>query len=448
MAMDEINTASAPPSELNERVGPLLECAPLATITLEGTDLVVSEVNAMFCALLRKPRVELVGRHFADLVPEGAACVSLLRGVYKAGVAAESPEPDRVGSEASIWVHALWPTLDADRHPVRVIIQLMESAAFHRDVTAMNEALLVSGLRQHELREEAEGANAKLTAEVETRLRVEIELRAAKSKLLVHAEALEQAVAARTAELRAAVGDLEAFSYSLAHDLRAPVRAIRSFTLLTLEMDRAEVGPAAAELLQRVVKASIRMDSLIQDVLSLSLVIRRPIVVLPVDVDALVRALVNERPELSSPGAVVRIDGPLLPMLGHEATLSQCLTNLLGNAVKFVERGVVPEVRVWTEEVATPRSSETALSGDNAGRLPARPTWVRLWVEDHGIGIDLKAQASIFEIFQRLHTTLAYEGTGIGLAIVRKAIERMGGRVGVESEVGKGSRFWLELPRG
>jgi signal transduction histidine kinase len=243
---------------------------------------------------------------------------------------------------------------------------------------------------------------------------------------------LEQLVTERTAQLQASVGELEAFAYSLAHDLRAPVRAIHGFTQMVLDLPREQVGPDAVELLNRVVTAAVRMDSLIQDVLALTNVVRRPVTLSPVNVDVLVRALVQERPELCPPRAVIRIESPLLPVLGHEALLSQCLTNLLINAVKFVEPGVVPQVRVWTE-------------GPDGSATTTTP-FVRIWVEDQGIGIAPEAQARIFEIFQRLHSTAHYDGSGIGLAIVRKAAERMGGRAGVGSVVGKGSRFWLDLP--
>jgi signal transduction histidine kinase len=114
-------------------------------------------------------------------------------------------------------------------------------------------------------------------------------------------------------------------------------------------------------------------------------------------------------------------------VLGHEAFLTQCISNLLSNAVKFVAPGVKPKVVVCTK----PFGEE-----------------VRLWVEDNGIGIPVENQKQIFGIFQRLHGHTAYPGTGIGLAIVQKAVERMGGRVGVESALGKGSKFWLQLKRG
>jgi len=110
--------------------------------------------------------------------------------------------------------------------------------------------------------------------------------------------------------------------------------------------------------------------------------------------------------------------------MGSEALLTQCFANLLGNAVKFVADGVKPQVRVWAE--------------------PCNE-FIRVWIEDNGIGIPLHAQPRLFRMFQRL--TANYEGTGIGLAIVRKVVERMGGRVGAESAPGKGSRFWVELRR-
>jgi signal transduction histidine kinase len=112
-------------------------------------------------------------------------------------------------------------------------------------------------------------------------------------------------------------------------------------------------------------------------------------------------------------------------VLGHEAALTQCISNLLANAVKFVPAGTEPRIRVWT--------------GSQNGS-------VRIWFEDNGIGIAPENHCRIFNIFERVHSDSEFEGTGIGLSIVKKAIERMGGDVGVESEPGRGSRFWIALP--
>ncbi len=246
----------------------------------------------------------------------------------------------------------------------------------------------------------------------------------AQAELREHAEKLEQTVAERTAELREANAELEAFCYSLSHDMRGPLRAIRSFTEFVIEDCRSGLSSTAKDYLEKVSGAARRLDRLIQDVLALSRVSRSRMDLGPVDVERLVRDIVHERPELQEPAAAVTVAGPLPKVKGHEALLTQIVTNLLGNAVKFVKRGEKPHVRVRGEVV-----------GDK----------VRLWVEDRGIGIEKHALERIFALFGRNERAAEYEGTGIGLAIVRKAAERMGGRVGVESEPGKGSRFWVEL---
>ncbi len=250
-------------------------------------------------------------------------------------------------------------------------------------------------------------------------------------------EELEQAVAERTAALRATIAELEGVSYSLSHDMRAPLRTIRSFTEIVLEQARENLAPQKQELLQKVINSAARLDRLIQDVLTYSRVARETISLQPINVEQLLRQIIDERPELQPPKARIEIQGPLPPVRGHEAYLTQCITNLLDNAVKFVAPGAQPQVRIWSEPV-TERPPPNG---------PPPPRSVRLWFEDKGIGIPVEAQERIFEIFQRVHHDSKYPGTGIGLAIVRKAAERMGGAAGVKSELGRGSRFWLQLPR-
>jgi PAS domain S-box-containing protein len=250
-------------------------------------------------------------------------------------------------------------------------------------------------------------------------------LRAAQQKLRDHARELEVKVRERTAKLQETVAELESFSYSLSHDMRAPIRAIHSFTEIVLA-DYGHKIPEAVPYLQKVINAAGRMDRLIQDVLAFARVSRTEVTLAPVNVDKLVREVIQERPELQPPHANVAIKGTLPTVMGHDASLTQCLTNLLHNAVKFVSPGVVPQVEVFAE--------------NTGGR-------VRLCVRDNGIGIDQRGRERLFAIFQRLTTSQIYQGTGVGLAIVRKAAERMHGTVGVESTPGQGSTFWVELPQ-
>jgi signal transduction histidine kinase len=414
------------------RLAPVIDRSPLPMVEVEGREHIVRFVNSPFCTLVGKSRDELLGQPFGNIVCNGPKCTELLDRVLETGQGHTHVEPDESDATPAYWLYAMWPALDEKQQLERVVIQLTKATQFRQNVADLNEQLLLGGLRQHELLEAAENSNIQLQAQIVERERVEAALIKAQAELRANADNLEQTVAERTTQLQASIGELEAFAYSLAHDLRAPVRAIRGFSQLALEMPRDQVSASAAAILDRVVIAAARMDSLIQDVLALTNVIRRPVTPSHVNVDALVRALVQERPELSPPRATITIESPLQSVVAHEALLSQCLTNLLSNAVKFVEPGTIPQVRVRTEDSRADR---------------AEHPFVRIWVEDDGIGIPTEAQDRIFEIFQRLHSATRFEGSGIGLAIVRKAVERMGGRVGVESAPNQGSRFWLELPK-
>jgi signal transduction histidine kinase len=136
-------------------------------------------------------------------------------------------------------------------------------------------------------------------------------------------------------------------------------------------------------------------------------------------------ALAHLEAPLRGADAFVEREEPFFQVVGHHSTLVHVVGNLLSNAIKFVAPGVRPQVQV---------------------RMELRDDWARLWVQDNGIGIPLEYQGRIFRVFERLHAVDAYPGTGVGLAIVRKGVERMGGRTGVDSEQGKGSHFWVDLP--
>ncbi len=230
---------------------------------------------------------------------------------------------------------------------------------------------------------------------------------------------LETRVAERTA-------DLEAFTYSAAHDLRAPLRGMHGMARLLLDDYGEALGANGRHYAQRIVKASERLDNLISDLLAYARVSRETTKGLRIELASAVEAASAQLSESDS-DATIEVTTALPAVVGHPTVLVQVLTNLFSNAVKFVAPGVSPKITICAETM--------------------QPTGVtRLWVEDNGIGIPAEYQERIFGIFERLHGSETYPGTGIGLAIVRKGIERMGGRVGVESNIGMGSRFWIELP--
>jgi PAS domain S-box-containing protein len=259
--------------------------------------------------------------------------------------------------------------------------------------------------------------------DVTERKKAEEELHAAHEQLADRAIHLDNLVQQRTATLRDTVGELEAFSYSIAHDMRAPLRAIQGFAQILTEEYGAKIDATGQSYLRRMSTSANRMDRLITDVLNYSRVVRFELPVEPIDLDALLRGILESYPSFHARDGEISIEGKLPTAVGNEAALTQVFSNLIGNALKFVATGTRPHLRIRAEK-----------SGDR----------VRVFFRDNGIGIGRDYHEKIFGIFQRIDKS--YEGTGIGLAIAKKATERMSGSIGLESEPGKGSTFWIELP--
>ncbi|HEX5042856.1 MAG TPA: ATP-binding protein [Candidatus Polarisedimenticolaceae bacterium] len=225
-------------------------------------------------------------------------------------------------------------------------------------------------------------------------------------------------------QLRRSNAELERFAYVASHDLQEPLRAVLSYTQLLSLRFQNQLGSDGDEFLGYIAAGADRMHRLINDLLSFSRVDAAPSTVAPVDIGTVVRSVLRDlRPTLEELGAEVTV-GPLPVLAGNETQLTQVFLNLVGNALKF--RG--------------DRAPHVEISAAREGM-----GWV-FAVADNGIGMAPEYHERIFELFRRLHTQERYPGTGIGLAVCKKIVERYGGRIWVESELGRGSVFRFVLP--
>jgi signal transduction histidine kinase len=235
---------------------------------------------------------------------------------------------------------------------------------------------------------------------------------------------LERRVAERTAQLNTSVKSLESFCHSLAHDLRAPLRAIRSFMNVFESDYGGRLDDEGRRVLRRVSAAGERMDTLINDLLTLSRVSQAEIPLVVVDVARVTAEAIDDlREEIQKTGAEIEarpLDGKVR---ANPIILRQVIENFLSNALKYTRKDEKPRVRIWSE---------------------MKDGCVRISVKDWGIGILPQYYDRIFQLFQRLHGA-EYPGTGVGLAIAKVGAERMLGNVGVSSDDGSGSCFWIEL---
>jgi PAS domain S-box-containing protein len=237
--------------------------------------------------------------------------------------------------------------------------------------------------------------------------------------------ALATALAARGAELEAANKELEAFTYSVSHDLRAPLRAIDGFSRVLLEEHAAQLTPEGQRLLSVVLKNSQEMGRLIDDLLVFARLGRQPLRAQRVDMAPLVRQVIDDL-RSGEPSRAVEVDVGSLPLAPCDPTLiRQVWMNLIGNAFKYTR----PRDAGRIDISGASRDGECVYS-----------------VKDNGVGFDMRYAHKLFGVFQRLHPADQFEGTGVGLALAHRIIQRHGGRIWAESETDRGASFHFALP--
>jgi signal transduction histidine kinase len=376
------------------------EASPVPMVAVAGVGNIIRYVNPAFCILANQLKDDLIGRTFDDAIPAGHECLALLDRVYRTAQA-EMHIGDEKSPHPVYWSYAMWPAVAADGEIVGIVVQVTESSAAHEHTTAMNQALLIGSVRQHELTERAEALNVQLHAEIVER---------------THAEE----------ELRRSNEDLERFTYIASHDLQEPLRTVTAYTQLLARRLGAHLDADAEMFVKYILDGSSRMSALIKDLLTYARVgVEEGQGTAPVDCGkAVEEALLNLQHSIQETAAAVTVDDPLPLVAGNFPQLVQVFQNLIANALKYRKPDCRPNIRIS----ANRRNGE----------------WIFL-VRDNGIGFDPQYAEQIFGAFKRLHSA-QYPGTGIGLAICKRIVALHRGRIWATGEEGRGATFFFTLP--
>jgi PAS domain S-box-containing protein len=376
-------------AEASSRLAAVVESSDDAIISI-NLDTIINSWNKGAERMLGYPAVEAIGKSVTMLLP-----------------------PENRDEEGAI----LAKLIKGER------IEHYETIRVRKDGMRLNISLTVSPITDANRR--IVGAS-KIARDITEKKRAEAALREAQQQLKSHAAELEKQVAERTASLRETIAELESFSYSISHDMRSPLRAMQGYADALLQDYQSKLDETAVRYLTRICRGASRLDLLIQDVLAYSRVAKGDIHLQTLDLEEVIHDVIQNFPSLQTRNAKVIVQSPLPPVLGHEGYLTQIFSNLFDNAAKFVSPGVRPEITIRAE----PEPAQNAL---------------RIWVEDNGVGIAPEHHDRVFQIFGRVYSEKVFEGTGIGLAVAKKAAERMGGTLGLVSQLGAGSRFYLIL---
>jgi signal transduction histidine kinase len=405
------------PHALSPDFGVLFEKCPGLYLVLDPHLFVVAATDNYLRATMTH-RENLVGQHLFDILPESENEAHAL-GLRNLRISLERILRDRVADSMAVQrcdirlpdgelAERYWSPLNTpilDRHNrVKYIVHSVE------DVTT----LVLGKISGHEPSQVA-GTESKVLLHSKQLGLINEDLKTANEEL-----------ALRTAQLNDALQTMETFTYSIAHDLRGPLRAMVVFSNMVVEECSATLQDPGKDYLARISDAARRMDRLVSDLLVYGRLTHVEATSVPIALDNVVSKVLDDlRAEIQTRSAVIEVQSPLPVIMGSPVLLNHVLVNLLDNAIKFMPTDRTPHVKV---------SSSAASQG-----------YARLSIIDNGIGIAPEYHRKIFDLFTRLHKPSEYSGTGIGLALVKRAMDRMLGKVGIESTPGQGSCFWLEF---
>jgi signal transduction histidine kinase len=376
----------------------MFEGSPMPVATVAGAKHIVCYVNPVFCSLVGKSKSELIGSPFAEMVP-GDGCLSLLDQVYRTGKAETHTEPEHSEAHSVYWSYAMWPVLGADERPVGVMIQVTETARFHQQATAMNQELLLSVVRQHELTAVEERLNAQLQLEITEHMRAE--------KALLRSEKL------------ASVGRMAS---TIAHEINNPLETVGHAVYLALT--DPGTSQQAKSYLDLAVKELERVTHITKQTLAFNREDKTPTLIdLRASVDSIVKLYA---PRLKSRGiTVVKRYAEVECIRAGGGEIQQVISNLLSNSMDATPNHGKIEFRV------------SRSIGSNGSRL------VRFTIADTGSGIPPEQLKQIFEPF---FTTKEIVGTGLGLWVTKQIVEKHGATIRVRSKLGRGTVFSIAFP--
>jgi len=406
------------PPNLFEVLGLLAAHCPNPMAAFEGSKRIVRYANASFCLFVGKAEADLLGHPFGEVVPEDTAhrFLSHIDGVLATGqpsrTRGQEPGPTVSGVPFSHWSLMLWPVHGRGKEATAVLVQVTDLTAFQDDAAGMNQGLFLSSLREHEYREAAEASNALLSREVAER-------QAAQSALQKLAEGLEVRVLERTAELQKVSEDLQGITYSIAHTLRAPLRAIDSTSKILLQETAGRLLPGDVHLLERQEFNALKVASLVDDLLECVGLSYQPIRSVTVDVTAAAKDLALRAGAAYPERRLNIVVQEGMSAIADRAKLAVVLSSLIDNAAKF-----------------SPEGGRITIGRNEGGAF---------YVRDEGIGFDMKFHSKLFQRFQRLVGDEEFAGNGIGLAKVKRIAEMHGGTAWAESAVGEGATFFFVL---